>query len=447
LICSNDNFTILCTVFEQIGYDSTFDDVDVRNGVWTLFAPTNEAWTNLSDDMTEDILTSLENTEYVLLYHIVDDIKLTSDDLECTWLVRTANGKDTRTVCMNDDNNDNNNNKVYQKGGGNSDNMLPEIVEVDIQACNGIIHVVNQVILPKKLPHNHDDDDENDDDDHHEDDDYDGGKDQDTHDDYDDDDKQPAVYDKPAQTPSSSDINYPHAKPDHDYYPDKNKNKPTTPYPTKKPTNKPSYKPPTDAPSKAYKPPPPTAKPTFAYPEEDPNYVEDKPIGTTGGGVDGRQQQCDTISDIICNTDGFMLLCEAVKMVGLFDFLELSEWTLFAPNDEAFEKLVIQSQQEGQGQKLNPDNMSNLLFFHLVESSVLEFNDLICNKWLKMSNNGFTFTHCRGFDKYQVGRGNGFAKESVISIKDSPIILHENIIACNGIIHSIDTVMLPAWWA
>ena len=48
--------------------------------------------------------------------------------------------------------------------------------------------------------------------------------------------------------------------------------------------------------------------------------------------------------------------------------------------------------------------------------------------------------------KYQVGRGNGLKTESIISLKDSPIILNENIIACNGIIHSIDTVMLPIWW-
>ena len=168
--------------------------------------------------------------------------------------------------------------------------------------------------------------------------------------------------------------------------------------------------------------------------------------------MDGRQQppppqqQCASIATIICNTDGFKLLCEAVKMVGLIDFLELSSWTLFAPTDEAFEKLVLSTQQGDNPNKLNPNNMSNLLFFHLVENSVLEFNDLICNKWLKMSNEGFTFTHCRGLDKYQVGRGNGLKTESIISLKDSPIILKENIIACNGIIHSIDTVMLPIWW-
>ena len=51
-----------------------------------------------------------------------------------------TNGKESRTICEDG--------ATYQKGGGNSDDDRPEITNTDIEACNGVIHVVSEVMLP-----------------------------------------------------------------------------------------------------------------------------------------------------------------------------------------------------------------------------------------------------------------------------------------------------------
>lgn len=92
------------------------------------------------------MFTSVEYTKYLLLNHVVEDLEVGSKDLQCTGLLSMMNNKYTRTVCRDD--------KAYQKGAGNAQTTLPEIVAGDFKACNGIIHVVNEVILPKKYPSN-----------------------------------------------------------------------------------------------------------------------------------------------------------------------------------------------------------------------------------------------------------------------------------------------------
>lgn len=54
-----------------------------------------------------------------------------------------ANGKFTRTVCKDHD--------VFQRGAGNTKADMPKIIGADVMACNGVIHVIDEVILPKQL--------------------------------------------------------------------------------------------------------------------------------------------------------------------------------------------------------------------------------------------------------------------------------------------------------
>ena len=164
-------------------------------------------------------------------------------------------------------------------------------------------------------------------------------------------------------------------------------------------------------------------------------------------------------ADIICNTNGFHLLCEALTMVGYTEFLSTNnpnQLTLFAPTDDAFEKLAFAFPSAWNN--LNSNTMSNLLLFHLTDANNgVRFHELLCNEWLHMMNGDYTFTHCISSsssndddEKYQIGRGNKDGRSAgdsnEISLKDSPLILQKDIVACNGIIHSIDTVMLPSSW-
>ncbi len=126
LACSNADFSTACTLLIEYGLADT-----LRTGTWTIFAPTNEAFDN-APRLEDDI-------DYILLGHVVSGVAIPAEDLACSELTEMANGKDTRTVCKDEG--------VFQKGRGNSDEERPKIIDSDIQACNGIVHVVDQVIL------------------------------------------------------------------------------------------------------------------------------------------------------------------------------------------------------------------------------------------------------------------------------------------------------------
>ena len=144
LVCSNDDFSLLCGALQQTGLDA---DLDNKNRRWTVFAPTDEAFLSLDSQIADEVFSTMENLKFVLLYHTIVNQEVFSSDLECSERIVMTNLKETRTVCVGT--------KVYQKGGGNADNQRPEIVGVDITTCNGVVHVVNQVILPTKLPDGH----------------------------------------------------------------------------------------------------------------------------------------------------------------------------------------------------------------------------------------------------------------------------------------------------
>jgi uncharacterized surface protein with fasciclin (FAS1) repeats len=50
-----------------------------------------------------------------------------------------ANGDLTQTVCENS--------TVFLVGDGNLQSNYPEIIMTDIEACNGMIHVISEVLL------------------------------------------------------------------------------------------------------------------------------------------------------------------------------------------------------------------------------------------------------------------------------------------------------------
>jgi uncharacterized surface protein with fasciclin (FAS1) repeats len=127
IACSTRSFSMLCSLLEEYALLGDLDD-----GLWTVFAPTNDAFNNappIPDDITN-----------VLLGHTISNELIMFEDLVCTEKTEMTNGKDTRTVCASG--------KTYQNGRGNDDNQRPEIIDNDTVACNGIIHVVSEVILP-----------------------------------------------------------------------------------------------------------------------------------------------------------------------------------------------------------------------------------------------------------------------------------------------------------
>jgi len=103
------------------------------DGPFTVFAPTDEAFAKLPEGTVESLLLP-ENRDKlvaVLTYHVVSG-KVTASDVVKLDSATTVNGQDVRIRVLN--------------GSVMIDNAT--VSATDIMADNGVIHVIDQVILP-----------------------------------------------------------------------------------------------------------------------------------------------------------------------------------------------------------------------------------------------------------------------------------------------------------
>jgi len=102
-------------------------------GPFTVFAPTDEAFAKLPAGTVEDLLKpeNKEKLKGILTYHVVPG-KVMAADVK-TMKAKTVNGKELDI-------------KV-QYGTVTVDNA--KVVKTDVAASNGVIHVIDSVVLPK----------------------------------------------------------------------------------------------------------------------------------------------------------------------------------------------------------------------------------------------------------------------------------------------------------
>ncbi|MBN8247735.1 MAG: fasciclin domain-containing protein [Verrucomicrobia bacterium] len=103
------------------------------NGPFTVFAPTDEAFAKLPAGTVESLLLP-ENKEKlvaILTYHVVP-AKVMAADVK-SGQVKTVNGKELTVKAWDG--------KVTLDG--------VSVIKTDVPASNGVIHVVDAVILPK----------------------------------------------------------------------------------------------------------------------------------------------------------------------------------------------------------------------------------------------------------------------------------------------------------
>ncbi|MCP4822121.1 MAG: fasciclin domain-containing protein [Shimia sp.] len=103
------------------------------DGPFTVFAPTDEAFAALPEG-TVEMLLKPENKDQlvaVLTYHVVPG-KVMSGDLSNNMMAATAQGGDVT---------------IMTEGGVTVNNA--SVVSADIGASNGVIHVIDTVLLPK----------------------------------------------------------------------------------------------------------------------------------------------------------------------------------------------------------------------------------------------------------------------------------------------------------
>jgi uncharacterized surface protein with fasciclin (FAS1) repeats len=102
-------------------------------GPFTVFAPTDEAFAKLPAGTLEVLLKDIPKLKGILTYHVVAG-KVMAADVVKLKSAKTVNGQSVR---------------IMAKGGKVMvDNAT--VTKTDIETSNGVIHVIDTVILPKK---------------------------------------------------------------------------------------------------------------------------------------------------------------------------------------------------------------------------------------------------------------------------------------------------------
>lgn len=118
------NFTTLAAALKAAGLVETLKG----DGPFTVFAPTDEAFAKLPAGTVENLLKP-ENKEKlvaILTYHVVPG-KVMAGDLLSTTSAKTVNGQKAMIG--------------LRVGDAN-------VIKADIKASNGVIHVIDSVMLP-----------------------------------------------------------------------------------------------------------------------------------------------------------------------------------------------------------------------------------------------------------------------------------------------------------
>jgi len=121
------SFTTLVAAVQAAGLVDTLQS----DGPFTVFAPTDAAFAKLPAGTVESLLANPDQLRQILLYHVVAG-KVTSDQVINLEKATTAQGSDIKigvsegTVMINN----------------------AKVTQADIETSNGVIHVIDTVILP-----------------------------------------------------------------------------------------------------------------------------------------------------------------------------------------------------------------------------------------------------------------------------------------------------------
>jgi len=122
------SFTTLLTAAKAAGLVETLQGA----GPFTVFAPTDAAFAALPAGTLDSLLADPEALKKVLLYHVVSG-KVTADQVVGLTSATSVEGSPI-TIAVKDG-------KVYL-------NDSAQVVTTDVMASNGVIHVLDKVILP-----------------------------------------------------------------------------------------------------------------------------------------------------------------------------------------------------------------------------------------------------------------------------------------------------------
>lgn len=126
---ADGRFTTLVAAVQAAGLVDTLKS----EGPFTVFAPTDDAFAKLPAGTVEALLADIPQLTSILTYHVVPELLLSPKVLEMEKIA-TVNGK-SLTVSMD-------------MGKPMIDNA--EIIITDVYTSNGVIHVIDSVLIPGK---------------------------------------------------------------------------------------------------------------------------------------------------------------------------------------------------------------------------------------------------------------------------------------------------------
>jgi len=121
------NFNTLVEAVKEAGLVDTLSGP----GPFTVFAPTDEAFAKVPKDVMDTLMADKTLLTSVLTYHVIPG-EVMSSDLVNGMSVKTVEGSDVRIT--------------IDSAGVMVDNA--RVINADIKASNGVIHVIDAVILP-----------------------------------------------------------------------------------------------------------------------------------------------------------------------------------------------------------------------------------------------------------------------------------------------------------
>lgn len=124
---SAGNFTTLATALTEAG----LVDALKGKGPFTVFAPTDDAFKKLPKGALDNLLKDKEALKNVLLYHVVSG-NVSSTDVVKLDKATTLNGSDVKIKTVDG--------KVMINDS--------QVTAADVKASNGIIHIIDTVLLP-----------------------------------------------------------------------------------------------------------------------------------------------------------------------------------------------------------------------------------------------------------------------------------------------------------
>ena len=122
------SFNTLVTAVKAAGLVETLKG----EGPFTVFAPTDDAFAKLPEGTLDSLLKDTDKLKAILTYHVVAGKVMAADVVKLSS-AKTVEGQEV----------------MIKASGGNVMVNNANVTKTDIETSNGVIHVIDTVLLPK----------------------------------------------------------------------------------------------------------------------------------------------------------------------------------------------------------------------------------------------------------------------------------------------------------